>query len=142
VKEEGPADQTEADARRGEGRQNGGREQPEDKERSASRDAPGALGHERGVRVGQDFALEDVVGDIDADEQSGVEGDRQRGEPGVRHPRRRKGQERDQEEMEEVHPHQSQTRRTHEPHEVVVIDPDDSDEEVALVTITAKTASE
>jgi hypothetical protein len=76
-------------------------------------------------------ASKKFVGNIDAHEQPRVEHDRGRREPGARDPRGRKRQERHHEEMDEVDPDQSQRRRTDEPHQVVVICPDDGDEQVA-----------
>jgi hypothetical protein len=51
-------------------------------------------------------------------------------ELGARNPCGCKGQERNHEEMDEVNPYQSQRRRTYEPHEVMVVDPNNGDEQV------------
>jgi hypothetical protein len=52
-------------------------------------------------------------------------------EPGTRNPCGRKGQERRHEEMDEVDPYQSQHRRTYEPPKVVVVYPNNGDEQIA-----------
>jgi hypothetical protein len=60
-----------------------------------------------------------------------VRSSRGRAEPGARNPCCRKRQKRHQEEMDEVDPHQSQRRRAHEPHKVMLVDPDNDDEQIA-----------
>src|SRR5436190_4487507 len=131
VEDEGAADQNEAEARRDERHQHRTREDRQDRERSAPRHAPRTQGHLRGLRASQDFALEDVVGNVNAYEQPRVHRDRGGREPRTRDPGRCKGQERHHEEMGEVDPDQSQRRRTDEPHQVMVVDPNDGDEQVA-----------
>ena len=79
VKDEGAADQREAEARRNERHQHRGREDIQDCERSTSGHAPRSHGHLCcSLRARQDFALEDVVGNVDAHEQSCVKRDRGR----------------------------------------------------------------
>jgi len=80
---------------------------------------------------GQYSVFEDVVGNIDAHEQPCVKHYRGRREPGTRNPCGRKGQERHHEEMDEVDPYQSQRRRTYEPPKVVVVYPNNGDEQIA-----------
>ena len=75
VQEEGGADQTEADARSDERDERGDRKHRQDHERAAPCQAPRPLGGPRGVRASQYLPLEDVVGDVDADEESCVKRD-------------------------------------------------------------------
>src|SRR5262245_4242440 len=131
VEDEGGADQREAETRRRERDHRRGREYCQDDERSPPRDTPHPLGYERGVCAGQNLALEDVVGNVDAHEQARVKRHRGASEPGTGDPGGCKGQERHHEEMNEVDPDQPQRRSTHKPHQVVMVDPDDGDEQVA-----------
>ena len=91
----------------------------------------GLIQHLRDVRAGQYFALKDVVGDVDAHEQPCIKHYRGRRELGARNPCGRKGQERHHKEMGKVDPYQSQRWRTYEPHKVMMVDPNNGDEEVA-----------
>jgi hypothetical protein len=63
----GRPDPAEAEARRDKRNHHSGREARQDNEGSAPRHAPRGLGY---IRVDQHFALEGVVGDVDAHEQS------------------------------------------------------------------------
>src|SRR5436190_5628905 len=75
VKEEAAANECEADTRHHEGDEHRGREDCQDDERSTPCDASRARRDVGSLCVGQNFVLEDVVGDINAHKQSGVERD-------------------------------------------------------------------
>lgn len=64
-------------------------------------------------------------------EEPCVKGYRGRRQPGARNPCRRKRQERHHEEMDEVDPYQSERRSTDKPHKIMVVDPNNGDEQVA-----------
>src|SRR5262245_44844068 len=81
--------------------------------------------------MGQYFALENIEGEVDANEQPRIKHYRGRREPAACNPCGRKGQERHHEEMDEVNPYQSQRRTTYEPHQVIVVYPNDGNEQVA-----------
>src|SRR5438132_1881119 len=84
------------------------------------------------VRLRQYIPLEDVIRYVHAHEERCVDRYRRRRELGASNPCRCEGQEGHHEEMSEVDPYQSQRWRTRdEPHEVVVVDPNDGDEQVA-----------
>jgi hypothetical protein len=101
----------------------------QDDERSTPCHAPRALGYVPGLRTSQEFALEDVVRNVDAHEQPRVERHRGGREPGARDPGGGKGRERHHVEVDEVNPDKTQRGRTHEPHQIVVVDPDDGDKQ-------------
>jgi hypothetical protein len=58
----------------------------------------------------QDVPLEDVIGRVGADQKGRVNNHRYRRQFRLRHPRRGEGQQGDEEEVDEVNPHQSQRR--------------------------------
>ncbi len=74
--------------------------------------------------------FEDVISKIDTYKHPCIKHDRRRREPGARNPCGRKWQERDHEEMHEVDPYQSRCRRAYELHKVIVVDPNDGDEQI------------
>src|SRR6185437_14777818 len=130
MKEQGSTYKTEANSRRDDCDEHGSSKACKHDERAASCHLPRALGHSSGTDAGQHLALEYVVGNVDTHEECRVQHNRRRGEPGSRDPCGGKGKERHQEKVCEVNPYQSQTGRANKPHEVMVIDPDDGDEEI------------
>jgi len=107
--------QTEPEARGDDRNQHGGRETRKDDERSAPRRTPHTRGHHGGVRMDQYLVFEDVVRRVDAYKQACIKHDGRRRKLGRCYPRCRDGQQRDQEEMNEVDPYHRQRRRTDEP---------------------------
>src|SRR5262249_52388815 len=94
VEDQSGADQREADTRRQESDQHRGRENRQDDKRSTPCDTPHPLGYVRSLGAGQNFALEYVVGKVDAHEQPCVEHDRGGRESGARDPAGGEGYER------------------------------------------------
>ena len=62
---------------------------------------------------------------------TGIRADRNPSEMRPGHPGRREGQQRNREEVGEVDPDQARCRYLGEPQDVMMVDPDDRDEEVA-----------
>lgn len=86
--------------------------------------------HVFGLRVQEYTALENVVGNIDTHEQPCVKAYRMRPKPSACNLSSRKGQERHHEQMNEVDPYQSQRRSAHKPHKVMMVYPNNGDEEL------------
>lgn len=84
MKDQRGAYQGEANAGRDQCNEHGGKEDRKDNEGASSRDAPRMIGDVYGSR--QNLMLEDVVGDVDAYEQSRIEHDGGGGKLGARDP--------------------------------------------------------
>jgi hypothetical protein len=84
MEDESAAYQPETDAWFKEGDEHGRREAGEDNDRSAPRHAPGTRGHLRRARTPQYFTLEEIAGNVNADEEPCLKHHRGRCETGPR----------------------------------------------------------
>lgn len=131
VQGQSPTDESKTDSRRDECHQHCSRENSQNDQRAASGQTPRTRGEMARIRTGQYLVLKDVIGNINAHEQSRVEDHRRRCELGMRDPCRSKGEQRHHEQVGEVDPDQSQCWRTCEPKQVMVVHPNDGNEEIA-----------
>ena len=129
VKHEGEADEPEPGPRHEPGQHGGGREQYKCHPRAVASHSPLLVGDL--VAFAQDASFEHVVGAVSADEQCCIHDDRGGGESGLCDPGGGERQQGHEEQMHKVDPDDRQGGGSRQPRQVVVVDPDDGDEDVA-----------
>ena len=105
-----------------------------DSEKAQSRDrtiAHASANSRRHVSAGFDkFPNQQGIGHVHKEEDRRVEGNRLGRKPAYRHPSRREREQRDGKEMSEIEPHQARCGFRGVAQQIVMIGPDDSDEQV------------